>query len=87
VLDEAYLKDCWSYVRKDAASGVDNVTAQEYEEHLEEHIQDLVQRLKEKRYRASHVKRRYIEKGAGKQRPLGLPTVEDKAATLPSCCK
>lgn len=82
LLDEAYLLECWPYLRKDAASGVDGVTARQYEEHLEEHIQDLVQRLKEKRYRAPHVRRCYIEKPDGRQRPLGIPTVEDKLVQL-----
>ena len=73
LLNEAYLKECWRDIRKDAASGVDRVSAQEYEQHLEENIHDLVERLKRKQYRAKLVRRQYIPKGDGRFRPLGIP--------------
>ena len=41
-------------------------------------MRDLVERLKQKRYRAKLVKRHYIPKGNGQLRPLGIPAVEDK---------
>jgi group II intron reverse transcriptase/maturase len=78
LLNEAYLRECWCDIRKDAASGVDHVSAEAYEQHLEENIHDLVERLKGKRYRAKRVKRHYIPKGDGHRRPLGIPAVEDK---------
>lgn len=78
LLNEAYLRECWRDIRKDAAYGVDHVSAEAYEQHLEENIHDLVERLKGKRYRAKLVKRRYIPKGGGQRRPLGIPAVEDK---------
>jgi len=53
-----------------------------YKENLVDNIRDLVIRLKEKRYRASHIKRVYIPKKPNKKRPLGLPTVEDKLVQL-----
>ena len=46
--------------RKDAASGVDRVSAKEYEQTLEENIHLWVEDLKRKRYRAKRVLRRYI---------------------------
>ena len=73
LLDEAYLRECWGEIRKDAAYGVDQVSAEAYEQHLEENIHDLVERLKGKRYRAKLVKRQYIPKGEGQRRPLGMP--------------
>jgi len=57
---------------------VDQVSAQAYEPHLEEHMHRLVERLKQKRYRAKLVRRHSIPKGDGTQRPLGIPAVEDK---------
>ena len=82
MLDEDFLKQCWCDIRKDAASGVDQVSAQEYEQHLDANIHDLVERLKQKRYRAKLVRRHYIPKGDGTQRPLGIPAGEDKLLQL-----
>jgi hypothetical protein len=73
LLDEAYLKECWRDIRKDAAYGVDEVSAEDYERDLEGNVHDLVERLKRKQYRAKLVKRKYIPKGDGKERPLGIP--------------
>jgi group II intron reverse transcriptase/maturase len=82
LLNEELLKDCWRAIRKDAAYGVDQVSAQQYEEHLVENIHHLVERLKRKSYRAKLVRRHYIPKGDGQWRPLGIPAVEDKLLQL-----
>ena len=82
MLNEEMLKDCWRYIRKDAAYGVDQVSAEEYEQNLEDNIHQLVERLKRKRYRAKLVRRQYIPKGEGKYRPLGIPATEDKLLQL-----
>ena len=60
-------------IRKNAACGVDQVSAQEDEHHLEANIHRLVERLKKKRYRAKLVRRHYIPKGMGQLRPWGSP--------------
>ena len=78
MLNEELLTESWREIKKHAASGVDQISAQDYEQHLEENIRALVERLKQKRYRAKLVKRPYIPKGNGKLRPLGIPAVEDK---------
>jgi len=77
-LNEELLRDSWRLLRKDAALGVDQVSATEYEANLEENIHQLVERLKRKRYRAKLVRRHYIPKGEGRMRPLGIPAIEDK---------
>jgi RNA-directed DNA polymerase len=82
MLDEDSLKQCWHDIRKDAASGVDHVSAQAYEQHLDDNLHHLVERLKQKRYRAKLVRRHYSPKGAGTRRPLGIPAVEDKLLQL-----
>jgi RNA-directed DNA polymerase len=82
MLDEDFLKQCWQDIRKDAASGVDHVSAQAYEQPLDEHVHHLVERLKQKRYRAKLVRRHSIPTGDGTQRPLGIPAVEDKLLQL-----
>lgn len=46
------LRECWHDLNKDAASGVDGVTAAQYQENLEENIQDLVRRLETQCYHA-----------------------------------
>lgn len=81
-LNEELLRDSWRLLRKDAALGVDLVSAAEYEANLEENIHQLVERLKRKRYRARLVRRHYIPKGEGKLRPLGIPATEDKLLQL-----
>jgi RNA-directed DNA polymerase len=82
MFDEDFLKQCWRDIRKDAAAGVDQVSAQAYEQHLDENIHCLVERLQQKRYRAKLVRRHDIPKGDGTQRPLGIPAVEDKLLQL-----
>jgi group II intron reverse transcriptase/maturase len=57
---------------------VDGVTFQQYERNLEANLADLEGRLKRKAYRARLVRRKYIPKGDGKLRPLGIPVLEDK---------
>jgi RNA-directed DNA polymerase len=81
-LNEALLLDSWRLIRKEAAYGVDRVSANEYEANLDENIHQLVERLKRKSYRARLVRRQYIPKGDGGQRPLGIPATEDKLLQL-----
>jgi len=78
LLNEANLRECFFHLRKDAAPGVDGVTYQEYEKNLDENLRQLAQRLKNQSYHARLVRRKYIPKGNGKLRPLGIPTLEDK---------
>jgi group II intron reverse transcriptase/maturase len=72
------LRLCFYRLRKDAASGVDGVTFEQYEKTREGNLTNLAERLKRKAYRARLVRRKYIPKGKGKLRPLGIPVLEDK---------
>src|SRR5919204_2626839 len=85
-LDAALLLDCWGDLNQDAASGIDGVTAEAYAADLHGNIETLVQRLKTKRYRAKLVRRCYIPKANGTERPLGIPALEDKLVQL-ACAK
>jgi RNA-directed DNA polymerase len=85
-LDAELLMACWHDLNKDAASGVDEVTAQDYEQELQSNIQSLAERLKTKCYRAKLVRRCYIPKDNGGERPLGIPALEDKLVQL-ACAK
>jgi RNA-directed DNA polymerase len=69
LLNEPFLKECWRDIRKEAAYGVDRISAQDSERELDENIHNLVERLKRKRYRAKLVRRQYIPKGDGQRRP------------------
>jgi group II intron reverse transcriptase/maturase len=82
LIDENLLLDCWRDIRKNAAYGVDRVSAQEYAQNLNGNIRNLVERLKRKSYRARLVRRHYIPKPDGRMRPLGIPVVEDKLLQL-----
>jgi len=77
-LNAESLRQSFYLLRKDAACGVDGVTFQEYEKNLESNLAHLVERLKNRSYRARLVRRKYIPKGPGKWRPLGIPALEDK---------
>ncbi|MGH8059581.1 MAG: hypothetical protein ACREOH_20470, partial [Candidatus Entotheonellia bacterium] len=61
----------------EAASGVDGVTWHAYAEHLHTKVEALVERLKQKQYRAQVMRRHDIPKGNGQERPLGIPGIED----------
>ena len=72
------LRRAYKGIASDSAPGIDGVTKQEYGQDLEQKLQELHKRLKQGKYRASPVLRRWIGKPDGGKRPLGLPTVEDK---------
>ena len=82
MINRISLMDAWLDINRGAASGVDKVTARDYEENLVENIIDLEKRLKEKRYKAKLVRRVYIPKSKTKLRPLGIPALEDKLVQL-----
>src|SRR2546425_34714 len=72
------LREAFYALKRKAAPGVDGLTWQDYEAELEDHLQDLHARVHRGAYRALPVRRRYIPKPGGKQRPLGIAALEDK---------
>lgn len=72
------LRTAYFSLKKEAAPGVDGETWRHYGQGLEEHLQDLAERLKRGAYRARPVRRVYIAKDGGGQRPLGVTALEDK---------
>src|SRR3981081_845565 len=72
------LRMAYFNLKKEAAPGVDGETWRHYGENLEDNLQDLSHRLKRGAYRAKPVRRVFIPKAAGRQRPLGVPGVEHK---------
>jgi RNA-directed DNA polymerase len=72
------LREAYFSLKRDAAPGVDEQTWQTYGEQLESHLEDLSARLQRGAYRAKPVRRVFIPKSDGRQRPLGVTTLEDK---------
>ena len=72
------LREAYFGLKRDAAPGVDGETWQTYGEQLESHLMDLSDRLRRGAYRAKPVRRVLIPKPDGRQRPLGVTTLEDK---------
>jgi RNA-directed DNA polymerase len=77
-VDVALLR--WSYLslKRNAAAGVDGRTWQAYGENLEERLVDLHARVHRGAYRALPSRRRMIPKPDGRERPLGIASIEDK---------
>jgi len=72
------LREAYLGIKPKAAPGVDGQTWQHYGEDLEANLRDLSGRLKRGAYRAKPVRRSHIPKTDGRQRPIGIPTLEDK---------
>jgi RNA-directed DNA polymerase len=77
-ITEEYLLSSFRKLRKSASSGIDNMNVYEYEQNLATRIKELHERLRTQSYRAPDIRRVWIDKGEGKQRPLGISTTEDK---------
>ena len=86
--DRIYRSDvlwrAWTRVRSNGgAAGVDQATLRSIEEQgVAEFLEGIQADLKSGRYRPSPVKRRWIPKADGKQRPLGIPTVRDRVVQM-----
>ena len=78
LLDKGLLFESWGALNKHSAPGIDNLDCTEYKEDLVDRIENLNRSLLNKSYRANAIKRVYIPKADGRERPLGLPTIEDK---------
>ena len=77
-VDPAALRMAYRAISPAAAPGVDGVTWAAYGQNLEANLRDLHERVQQGRYRASPSRRAYIPKADGRQRPLGVATLEDK---------
>jgi RNA-directed DNA polymerase len=78
LMDEDFLTEAYHQLRKDAAAGIDEVTAAGYAVNLKGRIDDLHRRLVNEQYRAQPARRVWIPKGDGGRRPLAILVLEDK---------
>src|SRR5260370_33774843 len=74
------LREAYYGLKRDAAPGIDGETWRQYGENLESNLADLSARLRRAAYRAKPVRRVFITKDDGRQRPLGVTALEDKIA-------
>jgi group II intron reverse transcriptase/maturase len=74
----ARLRAAYAALNPRASAGIDGETWEHYGQALESNLRDLAGRLKRGAYRAQPVRRAYIPKADGGQRPLGVPALEDK---------
>ena len=77
-MDLNWMSEAYRQMRKSARPGVDGQTVAEYGENLVENLRDLQARAKSGSYKAPPVKRGYVPKNEKEDRPIGMPTTEDK---------
>jgi group II intron reverse transcriptase/maturase len=78
LMDEDFLTEAFSQLRKDAAAGIDQMTVAEYNVGLKGRIADLHRRLVTREYRAQPARRVWIPKSDGGRRGLAILVLEDK---------
>lgn len=79
LLQDRVLMNAWKHVKENKGSGgIDGVTIEQYTQNEQENIFKLLDKLKNKEYKPTPVRRVYIPKKDGKKRPLGIPTLEDR---------
>jgi group II intron reverse transcriptase/maturase len=72
------LYEAFGSLRKNASAGIDGVTYAEYVTNAEENIRQLHRRLVAGKYQVQPLRRVFIPKENGKQRPISIPSLEDK---------
>lgn len=77
-VNEDCLRESFFNLKKTVAVGVDEVTWQEYEQDLEANLANLHDRIHRGAYRAKPARRVWIPKSDGRQRPIGIASLEDK---------
>lgn len=74
----ASLHKAFNHLNKRAAKGVDNIGWSEYQQHVKTSLAALHHKLHIGCYKAKPVKRMWIPKADGTQRPIGVTSIEDK---------
>lgn len=87
LMDKVYahktLSLAWKKVRANKGSaGVDNISIEKFDAHAARYIDELQDALKNQSYEPKPVKRVYIPKADGGERPLGIPTIKDRIVQM-----
>lgn len=80
ITPQVALKAFKAVKRNRGAAGIDKVSLQMFEANLDDNLAALIRQLKDGSFRPRPLRRRYIPKGDGKMRPLGIPSVRDRVA-------
>jgi RNA-directed DNA polymerase len=79
-IDLEWVKEACRRTRKDGAAGVDGRTWADYATNLDANLSSLAMKIRAGTYRPPPVRRAYIPKASGGERPIGIPSIEDKIA-------
>jgi RNA-directed DNA polymerase len=87
VIDFEWMREAYLQTRKDGATGIDGVTAADYEANLEANLRDLRERIMSGRYHAPPVRRTYIPTADGSRGPhrasaMGCPPAAARHSDL-----
>lgn len=79
ILFDRKLKAAWKQVEDNkGCGGIDKETIESFSANEDSKIMEILQELKERTYKPTPVKRVYIPKSNGKERPLGIPVIKDR---------
>lgn len=79
-IDLEWVKEACRRTRKGGAAGVDGCTWADYAKDLEANLGALATKIRSGTYRPPPVRRAHIPKASGGERPIGIPSFEDKIA-------
>jgi RNA-directed DNA polymerase len=79
-IDLEWMKEACRRTRKDGAAGVDGCSWADYAKNLEANLSALATKIRSGTYRPPPVLRAHIPKASGGERPIGIPSMEDKIA-------
>lgn len=82
LINKELLLECFHELDGNKATGIDNVSKEEYLRNLDENLDNLVLRLKNKGYRPSPARKVKIPKANGKMRGLAIANFEDKIVQM-----
>ncbi len=77
-MDVVFLEEAYWRLKRNSAPGLSGITFKDYGEQLDDNLHALHKRLKTGRYKASAIKRVWIDKDRQRKRPIGLSELEDK---------